>query len=141
MERIGNEEVSEGQMLNAEEDVKHEVKEVVPELSFYHFAEEDEGPVDGKYVIVRTATGEELFATLPRRRAELHSDIVNILGGELGEKVTCIGGGYFEKIDPYVDKDMQWAVQGKSSEFGAEENRKRTAALVQAQFPELIIRS
>ncbi len=109
-------------------------------LHFYHFLEEDRGPVDGKYVIVRKKDGEELFATLPRRRAELHTDIIDILESELGEKVTCIGGGYFEKTDPARDADKEWAVQGKSSDFGVEPDRKRTAALVQAQFPELTIR-
>lgn len=118
-----------------------EVKEAPAELSFYHFAEEDEGPVDGKYVIVRTADGQELFATLPRRRAELHTDIIDILESELMQKVTCLGGGYFEKVDPSEERDLQWALQGKSRELGADENRKRTAALVQAQFPDLIIRA
>lgn len=115
-------------------------KEEAPQLHFYHFEGEDEGPVDGKYVVVRTDGGEELFATLPRRRAELHSDIITILQQELGEKVTCLGGGYFEKIDPAQEKDVQWALQGKSSQFGREEDRARTATLVQAQFPQIIVR-
>lgn len=127
--------------FHEEKEVKQESKEAAPELSFYHFLEEDEGPVDGKYVIARKKDGEELFATLPRRRAELHTDIIDILESELGEKVTCLGGGYFEKLDPSEERDVQWAIQGKSKELGPDENRKRTAALVQAQFPNLIIRS
>jgi hypothetical protein len=125
------------------EEPEKKIEEKAPEvaLKFYHFLEEDEGPVDGKYVIVRKRDGEEMFATLPRRRAELHTDIIDILESELGEKVTAIGGGYFEKVDPAKESDKEWAVQGKSSDFGVEENRKRTAALLQAQFPQIIVRS